>query len=379
MQLDLTADQLLFHDTTVRFIETELPLARTRELHDHPAGYERAWLRRSAELGWFAMLVPEADGGGSVSGDGLLDAAIVAEALGRHVQPGPFIPMNVVAGAIAAGGTAEQRAELLPAIAAGELVATWAFADERGNWDGGSGLRVERSGADLVMTGRRGYVLDAASADWLLVAASLDDTPVAAPRPPPITPACTSARSPVSTCRAAWPTSTSTVLSSCPTPCSRRRSGAARSPAQARPRLELRRHRRGHRRPLHHDRHLREGPHRVRPTDRVVPGAQAPHGRPGVVPRDVQGGGGRRGQSGAGRRRRRERDRQHGGRLRWRRRQRAGAGVPADPRRHRLHLGARPPPLPAPRAIEQRALFGEPSWHRERVCACHQLGEQGAA
>ncbi len=178
MQLDLTADQLLFHDTTVRFIETELPLARTRELHDHPAGYERAWLRRSAELGWFAMLVPEADGGGSVSGDGLLDAAIVAEALGRHVQPGPFIPMNVVAGAIAAGGTAEQRAELLPAIAAGELVATWAFADERGNWDGGSGLRVERSGADLVMTGRRGYVLDAASADWLLVAASLDDTPV---------------------------------------------------------------------------------------------------------------------------------------------------------------------------------------------------------
>ena len=99
MQLDLTEDQQLFHETTVRFIETELPLDATRALHDEPLGYDRSWLRKSAELGWFSMLVPEEDGGGSVSGHGLLDAAIVAEELGRHGQPGPFVPMNVVADA----------------------------------------------------------------------------------------------------------------------------------------------------------------------------------------------------------------------------------------------------------------------------------------
>jgi alkylation response protein AidB-like acyl-CoA dehydrogenase len=174
MQLDLTDEQALFRDTTVRFIEAELPLARTRELHDSPLGYERTWLKKSAEIGWYAMFVPEADGGGSVSGAGLLDAAIVAEELGRYVQPGPFVSMNVVASAVAADGSPAQRAELLPGLAAGELVAAWAFADARGNWDAGEGLAVARTFSGLVLTGRRGFVQDAAAADWLLVVAALD-------------------------------------------------------------------------------------------------------------------------------------------------------------------------------------------------------------
>jgi alkylation response protein AidB-like acyl-CoA dehydrogenase len=177
MQLDLTDDQALFHETTVRFIEAELPLSRTRELHDDPLGFDRGWLRKSAELGWYAMLVPEALGGGSVSGAGLLDAAIVAEELGRHAQPGPFLPMNVVAWALATHGSAGQRAEVVPAIAAGQAVATWACADDRGTWDRGAGVRATRSGTGLVLTGTRGFVPEAPSADWLLVTAVLDDRP----------------------------------------------------------------------------------------------------------------------------------------------------------------------------------------------------------
>ena len=178
MQVDLTDDQVLLRETTVRFIEAELPLAATRALHDDATGYDHGWLRKSAEIGWYAMLVPEADGGGSVSGAGLLDAALVAEELGRFAQPGPFIPMNVVAAAVAGAGSPAQRSALLPGIVAGELVATWAVADGAGNWDGGAGLRVERSGSDIVLTGRRGAVQDAASADWLLAAGTLDGAPV---------------------------------------------------------------------------------------------------------------------------------------------------------------------------------------------------------
>jgi alkylation response protein AidB-like acyl-CoA dehydrogenase len=180
MQLDLTDEQALFRDTAVSFIEAELPLVRTRELHDSPLGYERTWLRKSADLGWFAMMVPEADGGGTVSGAGLPDAAIIAEQLGRHLQPGPFIPMNVVAAAIAAEGTAAQRAALLPGIVAGEQVVTWAFADARGNWDAGTGLAARRDDHGLVLTGSRGCVQEAVSADVLLVSASADGDPVQA-------------------------------------------------------------------------------------------------------------------------------------------------------------------------------------------------------
>jgi alkylation response protein AidB-like acyl-CoA dehydrogenase len=177
MQLDLSDDQSLFRDTTVAFIEAELPLDKTRALHEVPAGYDRGWLRKSAELGWYAMLVPEQDGGGSVSGNGLLDAAIVAEQLGRFVQPGPFLTMNVAASAITAYGSPAQRAAMLPAIAAGEQVVTWAFADASGSWDAGLGLPAVPDGNEVVLTGRRGCVLDAVTADWLLVTAAIDGVP----------------------------------------------------------------------------------------------------------------------------------------------------------------------------------------------------------
>jgi alkylation response protein AidB-like acyl-CoA dehydrogenase len=178
MQPDLTDDQTLFRDTAVSFIEAELPVSRTRELHDDPRGYDPSWLRKSAELGWFAMMVQEADGGGSVSGAGLLDAAIIAEQMGRFVQPGPFIPMNVAAAAIAAEGSAAQREALLPRIVTGEHVVAWAFADVYGNWDAGAGAQARRDGDDLVLSGARGCVQDAISADALLVAASLDGVPL---------------------------------------------------------------------------------------------------------------------------------------------------------------------------------------------------------
>jgi alkylation response protein AidB-like acyl-CoA dehydrogenase len=165
VQLDLTADQLLLSKTTARFIESELPLSDTRRLHDDPAGYERAWLRRAADIGWFAMLVPEADGGGNVSGQGILDAAILSEEIGRQGQPGPFLPMNVVAYALAALGSDSQRRAWLPGLVSGERVVTWAFADERGRWDGGAGMVLDAGR----LSGRRGFVQEAPSADALLV------------------------------------------------------------------------------------------------------------------------------------------------------------------------------------------------------------------
>ena len=92
IQLDLTDDQGLYRETAARFIDAELPRSRTREWHERPDGFDAGWLAKSAELGWFSMLVAEEDGGGSVSDNPLADAALVAELLGRHVQSGPFVP-----------------------------------------------------------------------------------------------------------------------------------------------------------------------------------------------------------------------------------------------------------------------------------------------
>jgi alkylation response protein AidB-like acyl-CoA dehydrogenase len=174
VQLDLTEDQQLFHSTALRFVEEQLPIGATRVLHDDPVGFDREWLRRCADLGWLAMLVPEALGGGSVSGSGILDAALIADVIGRHVQPGPFVVTNVVAAAIARGGAPRLVDEILPRVVGGEAVATWAPLDQLGQPDDGLGVTATLEGDHVRLSGARGFVLDGAHADHLLVSATLE-------------------------------------------------------------------------------------------------------------------------------------------------------------------------------------------------------------
>jgi len=172
MDTELSEDQDFFRTTTSKFLDAEAPMSRVRELVDDPAGFDRAVWNQGAELGWFALLVPEQYGGGSISGRGFCDLAIVAEELGRRLFPGPVLPSNLVANAIASRGSAEQRAEHLPAIVAGETIATWAFAEPNDRWDtAGVTLRAARDGDAFVVTGSKEPVQDAQTADLLLVTA----------------------------------------------------------------------------------------------------------------------------------------------------------------------------------------------------------------
>jgi alkylation response protein AidB-like acyl-CoA dehydrogenase len=178
VDVELSSDQQLFSETAARFIESACPLTKVRELADSPSGLEPEYVRQAGELGWFALLVPEEYGGGSISGHGLADAAIVAEQRGRLLQPGPFVPTNVVAYALSTAADAELRAKVLPALASGEALATWALGDGSGDWRPESGARAARRGGGYVLSGAKGLVHDAGVADWLLVTAAAADGPV---------------------------------------------------------------------------------------------------------------------------------------------------------------------------------------------------------
>jgi alkylation response protein AidB-like acyl-CoA dehydrogenase len=171
VELDLIGDQELLRDTAAKFMSASCPLDIVRQLGATDTGLPANYMHDAAELGWFSLLVPAEDGGGSVSGDGLRDAAILAEERGRLLQPGPFVPMNVVASALAARGSANQKAKVLPAIVNGEALATWAAADATGAFPPGSGLSASSAGGRFVLSGCAGLVQDAALADWFLVAA----------------------------------------------------------------------------------------------------------------------------------------------------------------------------------------------------------------
>jgi alkylation response protein AidB-like acyl-CoA dehydrogenase len=178
MELALSDDQEFFRGTTRKFLGSECPIPKVRALRDDPAGFERDYWRQGAELGWMSMLVPEEFGGGSVSENGLADLALVADAFGAHVAPGPLLPCNLVAAALARSGTDEHQSEILPAIIAGDVVATWATTEAPPHDRlGDIALRAEADGADFVLTGVKSPVEAGAEADQLLVTATTDAGP----------------------------------------------------------------------------------------------------------------------------------------------------------------------------------------------------------
>lgn len=65
MEGRLTNDQEFFRDTTRRFLETECPITTVRAFRHSASGFDRAYWRRGADLGWTSLLVPEDLGGGS--------------------------------------------------------------------------------------------------------------------------------------------------------------------------------------------------------------------------------------------------------------------------------------------------------------------------
>jgi alkylation response protein AidB-like acyl-CoA dehydrogenase len=172
VDFQITDDQQLLQETTRKFLESTAPLETVRHIaDDEPAGFSRPWWERGAELGWTSLLVPEADGGGSVSDHGLLDLVLVAEEMGRLVSPGPLAPTNVVAEALGRVGTAEQRGRHLPGLIEGTTVAAWCLGADTAGFDPGGEVTARRSGDGFVLEGVTGPVEAAGQADIVLVTA----------------------------------------------------------------------------------------------------------------------------------------------------------------------------------------------------------------
>ena len=74
----LSSDQELLRDTTARYLGDRVPLSQLRKDRHDPAGFDPDYWAGGAQLGWTMLLVGEEDGGGSVSGRGAVDLALIA-------------------------------------------------------------------------------------------------------------------------------------------------------------------------------------------------------------------------------------------------------------------------------------------------------------
>jgi alkylation response protein AidB-like acyl-CoA dehydrogenase len=166
---------LLFASTTQSFLEKEASLSRLRELHAAGIAFDAAWWRRAAELGWTSLLVPESLGGGSVSGNGVKDLAVVAELAGRTVAPGPLHPVStVLAGLVEAP---ENHEAAIGSLVSGELVASWAVYEPGKPWAPlNPGVTATPTESGFRLDGAKDRVEAAAESAVLLVVADCDGT-----------------------------------------------------------------------------------------------------------------------------------------------------------------------------------------------------------
>jgi alkylation response protein AidB-like acyl-CoA dehydrogenase len=164
--------QRMLQETTRRFLEARSPIVALRRQVEGKTGFDKDAWRQGAALGWLSLFTPEAYGGLAESAQGVVDAAIIAEELGRVVFAGPFLPVNIAVLAVAAHGSETQRAALLPALSGGEQTAAWCFSGPglASGLEPGA-VRVTPAGADFVLEGTASYVEAAHLADHLLVTA----------------------------------------------------------------------------------------------------------------------------------------------------------------------------------------------------------------
>lgn len=170
MEVTLTDDQQFFRETTDRFLAAKCDIAEVRRLAKTVDGFDPGYWRQGAELGWTSLLVPEERGGGSISGQGVVDLTVVADAFGRRVAPGPLLPTNVVAAALATA-EGDANAGLLGRLLSGEAVATWCGADHA---LGTGRVQATRDGDTFTIAGASTPVEAAAQAEAVLVTARCD-------------------------------------------------------------------------------------------------------------------------------------------------------------------------------------------------------------
>ena len=106
--------------------------ARKRYMQE-PDGWSRALWKRYAELGLLGLPFDEEHGG---SAGGPVETMIVMEQIGRALALEPYLATVVLGGGLLRlGGSEKLRAELIPQIAAGDLLLAFAHTERQARYD----------------------------------------------------------------------------------------------------------------------------------------------------------------------------------------------------------------------------------------------------
>ncbi|MEE9147060.1 MAG: acyl-CoA dehydrogenase family protein [Candidatus Tectomicrobia bacterium] len=132
MDLGLTESQELLKTTAAEFVQQEYDKATLVELEKSPTGITPELWRKTSELGWLGIIIPEAYGG---AGRPFTDAAVLFEELGRGPVFGPHFSSAILGAlTILSAGSEAQKQAILPGVASGEQLLAVAATEPNYGW-----------------------------------------------------------------------------------------------------------------------------------------------------------------------------------------------------------------------------------------------------
>jgi alkylation response protein AidB-like acyl-CoA dehydrogenase len=175
VDLDLTDEQKMLADTVDGLLEKKYDANARLALLASPDGWSRELWQQFASLGLLGLHFDEQYGG---AGMGAGELAVVMESFGRALVLEPFVSTVLLGGSlVAAVGTPDQKAAILPGVAEGTTLLAFAHAELESRWSiadiataaTADGDPTDDSGCTL--RGEKIAVLGGDSADRLIVTA----------------------------------------------------------------------------------------------------------------------------------------------------------------------------------------------------------------
>ncbi len=168
--LVLDDEQKMLREAAIRFMAEKAPVAQLRALRDGEGdAFDAPTWAAMAEMGFPGALIPEEHGG---AGFGHVAMGQIMEAGGRTLAASPLFATGVAgASAVMLAGSDAQKAELLPKIAAGDLLCALAVDESVRHTGKAPATTATPSGDGWTRTGAKTNVADGAIAGLVVVSA----------------------------------------------------------------------------------------------------------------------------------------------------------------------------------------------------------------
>src|SRR4051812_5038512 len=171
MDFELSDEQRLLKDSVERLAAQRYDFEARKKYMVEPNGWSRDMWRQYVDLGLTALPFAEEHGG---IGGGPVETMIVMEAFGRALALEPYFATVIVGGSFLRLGASDAKVDVLPKVAAGETLLSFAHAERQARYDlADIATTARKDGAGYVLNGEKSLAVHGDVADKFIVSARI--------------------------------------------------------------------------------------------------------------------------------------------------------------------------------------------------------------